>query len=100
MIRTASDQTARFTTEDSQLTTFAKNGIKVNRIYIYVNEEKLRNRLEDVLVDLAGQVMIPITSKNRILHMLVLLEQIFSKSQKLQSQANRATQDEKPVLYL
>ena len=32
--------------------------------------------------------------------MLVLLENIFSKSQKLQSQANRATQDEKPVLYL
>ena len=74
--------------------------MKVNRIYNYVNEEKLRNRLEDVLVDLAGQVMIPIASKNRILHMLVLLEQIFSKSQKLQSQANRATPDEKPVLYL
>ena len=74
--------------------------MRVNRIYNYVNEEKLRNRLEDVLIDMQGQVMIPITSKNRILHMLVLLEQIFSKSQKLQSQANRATPDEKPVLYL
>jgi Cft2 family RNA processing exonuclease len=43
--------------------------------------------------------MIPITSKNRILHMLVLLEQLFSQSQKLQSPA-RVTPEEKPVLYL
>jgi hypothetical protein len=55
----------------------------VNKFYNYVNEEKLRNRLEDVLVDLTSQVLIPITSKNRIIHMLVLLEQLFTKSQKL-----------------
>ena len=84
-----------------------QNGMRINRIYNYVNEEKLRTRLEDVLfemsaaVDRAGQVMIPITSKNRILHMLVLLDDIVAKSTKLQSQANRATgNDEKPVLYL
>lgn len=49
-------------------------GRPVNRIYNYVSEEKLRNRLEDVLVDLERQILVPITSKNRILHMLVLLE--------------------------
>ena len=68
-----------------------QNGMRINRIYNYVNEEKLRTRLEDVLleisaaVDRAGQVLIPITSKNRILHMLVLLDDIVAKSQKLQS---------------
>jgi hypothetical protein len=32
--------------------------------------------------------------------MLVLLEQLFSQSQKLQSPAARVTPEEKPVLYL
>ena len=45
-----------------------------SKVYNYVNEEKLRNRLEEVLIDMQGNVMLPISSKNRILHMLVLLE--------------------------
>lgn len=60
-----------------------QNGTIVSKFFNYVNEEKLRNRLEDILVDLSSQVLIPITSKNRIIHMLVLLEQLFTKSQKL-----------------
>lgn len=51
-----------------------QNGTVLPKIYNYVNEEKLRLRLEEMLVDLASQVMIPITSKNRLIHMLVLLE--------------------------
>ena len=51
-----------------------QNGTIVNKFFNYVNEEKLRNRLEDILVDLGSQVLLPITSKNRIIHMLVLLE--------------------------
>lgn len=48
--------------------------------------------------------MIPITSKNRILHMLDLLEQLFSnpkKSTKLSTNSDiKQTQDDRPVLYL
>jgi hypothetical protein len=51
-----------------------QNGAVLPKIYNYVNEEKLRLRLEEMLVDLGSQVMIPITSKNRLIHMLVLLE--------------------------
>ena len=77
-----------------------QHGLVANKIYNYVNEEKLRKRLEDVMVGLSGHVLIPITCKNRILHMLMLLEQIFDKSQKLQSQSVRATTEERPVIYL
>lgn len=62
-----------------------QNGLKMSKLYNYVNEEKLKNRLEHILLDPSGQVLIPISSKNRILHMLVLLEHLFSRSQKLQS---------------
>ena len=60
-----------------------QNGIKLPKVYNYVNEEKLRLRLEEMLVDGGSQVMIPITSKNRLIHMLVLLEQLFIMSKKL-----------------
>lgn len=42
----------------------------------------------------------PISSKNRILHILVLLENIFNRSQKLQSPVVRPSMEDKPVLYL
>jgi len=57
-----------------------QNGHKMSKIYNYVNEEKLKNRLEHIMMDPTGQVLIPISSKNRILHILVLLENIFSRS--------------------
>ena len=55
-------------------------GTPANKIYNYVNEDKLRNRLEEVLIDRQGKVLIPVSNKNRILHMLVLLEHIFTKN--------------------
>ena len=55
-------------------------GSVANKVYNYVNEDKLRNRLEEVLIDRQGKVLLPISNKNRILHMLVLLEQLFSKN--------------------
>lgn len=75
------------------------------KVFNFVSEEKLRNRLEEVLLDRNGCVLIPISNKNRILHMLILLEQLFFKSQKLQSlvlrnqDANSENKD-KTVLYL
>mmetsp|Transcript_41983 Transcript_41983/g.64287 ORF Transcript_41983/g.64287 Transcript_41983/m.64287 type:complete len:160 (-) Transcript_41983:1683-2162(-) len=56
------------------------NGMRVPKVFNYVSEEKLKNRLEDVLVDFKGSILIPVSSKNRILHLLVLLENIFTKS--------------------
>ena len=41
--------------------------IKVNKILNYVSEEKLKNRLEHSLLDPNGIVLIPISSKCRIL---------------------------------
>lgn len=48
-----------------------------------MSEEKLRNRLEEVLTARQGQMLLPISNKNRIIHMLILLEQIFQRNQKL-----------------
>ena len=50
------------------------------KVFNFVSEEKLRNRLEEVLLDRNGCVLLPISNKNRILHMLILLEQLFFKS--------------------
>ena len=76
------------------------SGLRLSKVYNYVSEEKLKSMLESVLVDMKGSVIIPVSSKNRILHLLVLLETIFNKSQKLQSSELRENPDLKPVLYL
>lgn len=60
-----------------------QSGVKLRKVYNYVNEEKLKSRLEDVLMDPNSLVLIPISSKSKIIHMLVLLENIFSRSSKL-----------------
>jgi cleavage and polyadenylation specificity factor subunit 2 len=49
-------------------------GSTQTKVYNFVNEDKLLKRLEDVLIDRMGNMLIPISNKNRILHMLILLE--------------------------
>jgi Cft2 family RNA processing exonuclease len=43
-------------------------------------------------------VLIPVASKSKTLHLLVLIEQIFAKNQKLRN--IRSQDEERPVLYL
>jgi hypothetical protein len=43
----------------------------------FLSEEKLRIKVEKVLVDMKGQLLIPISDKNHILQSLITLEHIF-----------------------
>ena len=52
------------------------------------------------MLDPFGIVLMPISSKHRILQILFILENIFNKSQKLQSPIIRPTPEDKPILYL
>jgi hypothetical protein len=63
-----------------------------------LSEEKLKGKLEKVLVDMGGQILIPISDKNMIMQCLVTLEQIFSSNTKLQAMFREAHSS--PVIYL
>lgn len=69
-------------------------------MYHYVYEEKLKNRLEHVLLDPRGLVLMPVSNKSNILNLLVVLENLFNRSQKLQSPVVRPNPDDRPVVYL
>ena len=50
---------------------------KQSRVYQFISEEKLRMKMEKVLVDNGGQILLPISDKNRILQCLIMLENMF-----------------------
>lgn len=47
------------------------------KVFQFMSEEKLRVKLEKVLIDHSAQVLIPLSDKNRILQCLILLENLF-----------------------
>ena len=53
--------------------------------YKFLSEDKLRIKLEKVLVHNGGQIMIPISDKNRILQCLITLENMFATNKTLQA---------------
>lgn len=53
--------------------------------YKFLSEEKLRSKLEKVLIDIGGQILIPISDKNQILQCLITLENIFQTNTRLQA---------------
>jgi Cft2 family RNA processing exonuclease len=54
-----------------------------SKSYKFLSDEKLKSKLEKVLVDLGGQILIPISDKNMIMQCLITLEQIFASNSKL-----------------
>lgn len=77
-----------------------QNNHRLTKIYNFVNEEKLKNRLEYIMLDPKGQVLLPISNKSSILNLLIVLENLFTRSQKLQSPVVRPNPDDKPVIYI
>ena len=69
-----------------------------SKSYKFLSDEKLKSKLEKVLVDLGGQILIPISDKNMIMQCLITLEQIFASNSKLQ--ANFRDARISPVIYL
>ena len=69
-------------------------------MYNYVNEEKLKYRLEYVLADSNGNCLLPVSDKSCLLNLMVVLENIFNRSQKLQNPNVRPEPEDKPVVYL
>jgi hypothetical protein len=69
-----------------------------SKAYKFLSEEKLKSKLEKVLVDLGGQILLPISDKNMIMQCLVTLEQIFSSNTKLQAMFREAKCS--PVVYI
>lgn len=69
------------------------------KVQKFLSEEKLRVKLERVLVDAKGQILIPISDKNQLLQCLITLENIFKTNTRLQG-AFRETVKSRPVIYL
>ena len=58
---------------------------KQTKCFKFLSEEKLRLKLEKVLVDNNGSILIPMSDKNRILQLLITLERMFQSNTKLQA---------------
>lgn len=56
--------------------------------------------MEHALLDPKGLVLIPVSNKSICLHILIVLENLFNRSQKLQSPLVRPEPEDKPVIYL
>ena len=67
----------------------------------HLSEDKLKSHLERVLVDQAGQILIPLSDKNITMQVLITLEQMFTTNQKLQvSFKDINGSSTHPVVYL
>ncbi|CDW72718.1 cleavage and polyadenylation specificity factor subunit 2-like [Stylonychia lemnae] len=75
---------------------------QASKIYQYLSQEKLRLKLEKVLVDHQGSILIPLSDKNRILQCLITLENMFQSNTKLQAQYKnqQSQQVDSPVIYI
>lgn len=67
----------------------------VAKVFQFVSEEKLKFKIEKVLVDHEASLLIPISDKNRVLQVLMLLENIFHSNSKLHGGVRSST----PVVY-
>lgn len=65
-----------------------------------MSEEKLRLKLERVLIDVGGQILIPMSDKNMIMECLITLESMFQSNTKLQAGFRELSKGLPPVFYL
>ena len=53
----------------------------------FVTEERLKAKVESAILDRQSQIMIPCSSKNKILALMLLFENMFKANQRLQQAA-------------
>ena len=71
-----------------------------SKAYKFLSEDRLRHKLERVLVDNGGQILIPLSDKNKILQCLITLENMFQTNTKLQTGFRESRSGIPPVIYL
>lgn len=59
------------------------------KYYQFVSQERLKAKVEQAILETQTQIMIPCTSKNKILSLLLIFEQMFQTNQKLAQAATR-----------
>jgi len=75
------------------------NGKKLTKVYNVLSEERLKSRIEKVCLESGGKLLIPCSSKSRILQILVVLEHLFATNNRL-SNAYKDLGSQKPIIYI